>query len=754
MKTRTALAALAAAGVACAVAATFSPATVESGRIAGASLAAIDATTSIAVQSLSRARDLLARPTAAAEPGAEFFLQPYEQFKPIRTCREWADCQVAYWFDAVRIADVTGDGRDDIVAKPPDNEVWIIAQRADGSLATDDPEIFRFGDDVYRNPHLEEVHLGDLNEDGVLDIATTGAYYQGGVDPSVVNLLLSDGAGGFLLRQVTEGSGEPWDNLSLLDVDLDGHLDLVGHSTRYAYDGTGCNGTSVCTYRHTARGDGRGGLTFAPEERLALSPVRILDAADVDDDGYLDQPMLQLPQVVDALPLMHVQLHDRQSGFGPAIPITPEPQVLDVNAFADFNHDGRTDLLTGAYVLAQDRFPAYGAPAGFPIAAWHPQAMLVADLDRDGLTDLLTPQFIPGVTAVYLQPYLQRNGVLTIQPQGPWIPVNTTMHPDQLAAGDLNGDGCTDVVMAHAQDGLSIYRGANCHQVAAVRHDFDGDRRADLHWRHNATGANQLWNTASNGQRRAINGVRTAWQVAGSGDFGGDGKADLLWRNTVSGANVLWHGADASASQTLNRVKNLAWQVEGIDDFDGDLRADILWRNRDTGANVIWRSGSVTLQVAMRRVADLAWEIAGTGDFDGDGRADIFWRHAANGRNAIWASGNASTPIGVAGVTKAAWKVAGIGDFGGDGRADVLWRNEGTGRNVVWNSARSDQSRTITAVANLDWKVAAVADYDADGRADVFWRNSASGRNVIWRRAQHDAQRVVGSAAPAWTTLP
>lgn len=760
MGSRVAVAALAAAGFACAVAAAIPQAEVNRERVAGASVTAIaNATAADGAQSLSGTERPMARgslpapPLAAADVAAEFFLQPYEQFNPINTNPDWPGSGAAYWFDAVRIADVTGDGRDDIVAKPPDNEVWIIAQRADGSLATDDPEIIRFGGYVYRNPHLEQLHLGDLNEDGVLDIATTGAYYGESVDPSVVNLLLSDGAGGFQLRQVTKDSGEAWDNLSLLDVDLDGHLDVVGHSTRYVYDGAGCNGTPVCTFRHTARGDGRGGLTFAPEERLALSPVRFLHVADVNDDGYLDQPVLELPQVPDEWPRMHVQLHDRQSGFAPPAAITPESRVLELNAFADFNHDGLTDLITGGFVFAQARFPAYRAPVGLPGAAWHPQAMLVADLDRDGQTDLLTPQFAPGVTAVYLQPYLQRNGVLTIQPRGPWIPANTTMHPDQFAAGDLDGDGCTDVVMAHAQDGLSIYRGANCHRVAAARHDFDGDRRADLHWRQDATGANQLWNKASNGQRRAIPGVRTVWQVAGSGDFGGDGKADLLWRNTVSGANVVWHGASASAGQNLHGVKNLAWQVAGVDDFDGDLRADILWRNRDTGANVIWRSGKATQQVAMRSVADLAWKIAGTGDFNGDGRADIFWRHAATGRNAIWAGGNAATPLAVVGVAKLAWQVVGVGDFGGDGLADVLWRDGATGRNVIWNSARADESTSITGVTDLNWKVAAVADYDADGRADILWRNSVSGRNVIWRRAQRSAQRIVAAASPVWTTM-
>lgn len=633
------------------------------------------------------------------------------------------------------------------MAKPSGNEVFIIAQRADGSLATDDPEIVHLGsDDVYTNPHLDELHLGDFNEDGVLDIATTGAYYGEDVDPSVVNHLLSDGAGGFLLRQVTTGRGEAWSNLSLLDVDLDGHLDLVGHAASG-------NGTAYSTYRHTAHGDGRGALAFEPAERLVPSTIQTLDAVDLNDDGYLDQPMLELPQVPDEWPRMHVQLHDGQSGFAPAMPIAPEPRVLEQNAFGDFNHDGRTDLLTGTYVLAQHRFPTYRAPAGLPSAAWHPQASLVADLDRDGLTDLLTPQFIPGVTAVYLQSYLQRDGALAIQSQGPWIPINDTSHPDQFAAGDLDGDGCTDVVMANAQDGLSIYRGANCRRVAAARHDFDGDRRADVHWLDGASGTNLIWNSASNGQRRAAPDVRAGWQPAGAGDFDGDGKADLLWRNIATGATALWHGGSAHVSQALYRVTNLAWHVAAVDDFDGDLRADILWRNRQTGANAIWRSGDAATQMSTRRVSDLAWEVAGTGDFDGDGRADIFWRHALTGRNAIWSGGDAAAAIAVTGVSNRAWKVAGVGDFGGDGRADLLWREASTGANVVWNSGQPVGSWSVAAVADLDWQVATVADFDADGRADILWRNAASGANVLWRRAQATARRTVAAAPPAWTTL-
>src|SRR5262245_5755034 len=78
---------------------------------------------------------------------------------------------------------------------------------------------------------------------------------------------------------------------------------------------------------------------------------------------------------------------------------------------------------------------------------------------------------------------------------------------------------------------------------AAVRSDFDGNGKADVLWRNEATGRNRIWLmdgaalVADQGIGREIDRY---WKVQAAVDFTGDGKADILWRHSLSGENRLW----------------------------------------------------------------------------------------------------------------------------------------------------------------------------------------------------------------------
>jgi plastocyanin len=147
-----------------------------------------------------------------------------------------------------------------------------------------------------------------------------------------------------------------------------------------------------------------------------------------------------------------------------------------------------------------------------------------------------------------------------------------------------------------------------------VRHDFNGDGRADILWRNSSTGSNAIWRSGSSGTPQAVTSVTNlAWTVAGSGDYNGDGRADILWRNTSTGGNIIWRSASSASQQAVSSLPT-AWRVVGSGDYNGDGRADILWRNSSTGSNAIWRSGSSGTPQAVTSVTNLAWTVAGSGD--------------------------------------------------------------------------------------------------------------------------------------------
>src|SRR6266850_2510482 len=187
-----------------------------------------------------------------------------------------------------------------------------------------------------------------------------------------------------------------------------------------------------------------------------------------------------------------------------------------------------------------------------------------------------------------------------------------------------------------------------CGMVFAVERDFDGDGRADIVWRNLSTGENYLYPMngtailAGEGYVRTVSDL--SWEIAGTGDFDGDGKADILWRNQATGENYIYFmdGKVVIAEGYIRTVSDLNWKVVGIGDFDGDGRSDILWRNSSTGENYIYPMQGLTIKPSegyLRTLTDQNWQVAAVGNFDGNiapATADILWRNLSTGENYLY----------------------------------------------------------------------------------------------------------------------
>jgi len=125
------------------------------------------------------------------------------------------------WPEAVAIGDVTGDGLADVVMTTTfyfdavnDYHVFVFPQQSSGALGA--PTSYPYEAMANRNG----IVLVDLDEDCVLDVVV--GHGTG------ISILLADGTGG--LKPAAVVAGPDTDTLAAIDVDLDGHKDLIGLS--------------------------------------------------------------------------------------------------------------------------------------------------------------------------------------------------------------------------------------------------------------------------------------------------------------------------------------------------------------------------------------------------------------------------------------------------------------------------------------------------------------------------------------------
>jgi hypothetical protein len=176
--------------------------------------------------------------------------------------------------------------------------------------------------------------------------------------------------------------------------------------------------------------------------------------------------------------------------------------------------------------------------------------------------------------------------------------------------------------------------------------DFNGNGRTDILWR-DTSGYLAIWFDGNNLDTAAPSygdfpaPVDLAWQINGVDDFDGDRHADILWRHT-DGQVAIWYmsgGRRIGDGYPGGRDPSGIFSIQGTGDFDGDGMSDILWR--DTSGNLaIWSHGDRYSDTypSYRNAGgpvDLSWSIKGIGDFNADGRSDLLWTHSS-GSVAIW----------------------------------------------------------------------------------------------------------------------
>lgn len=373
------------------------------------------------------------------------------------------------------LADMDGDGAVDIVISTnnflSNGFIEVLLNTGAGSFtpASSTPVAFS----------ANGMDVGDLNGDGLLDVVCANANDQ----DEITVLLRTDATRGAIefgdVRPLI-GVNDIAIDAKLGDLDGDGDIDIA----------IGCiGGQSV----NALINDGEANFERVDNYALTDPQANIIHAMDIDDDG--DEDLLTITDRNGPL-YVSISTNDGSGVFtpGPALEILPER--VSLNAAADFNGDGRTDVLLYEFQTGNMRIlfnngngtVTLGPPFTAPGQAFV-FGLTAFDVDGDGDTDIFTTGSASSS--------LDSNKVFLNDGTGAFTEVDQflfTSYAIDPFPCDFDGDGDLDLVTAdlfrdpvllrNNGDGTFSEAGTLANTSSSisgiVADDFDGDGAKDI----------------------------------------------------------------------------------------------------------------------------------------------------------------------------------------------------------------------------------------------------------------------------------
>ncbi|GJM20529.1 MAG: hypothetical protein DHS20C15_04440 [Planctomycetota bacterium] len=629
---------------------------------------------------------------------------------------------------AADVGDFDGDGRLDLVlartlggvpnfAFPPQGPTrfFVALGNGDGSFQT--PSALPLlgaplgPDNVARVDH---VFAADVDADGSLDVI---AYPDAG--PSQVATFLGQGDGSFAAPSLVTSPGGGFD-VVLADLDADGDLDLVSSPT-YSNFVVSCVALTVHRWDAGTFGPATSLPLCAPGEGVGTTGP--LAVADFDGDGHTD---ILCSGWDSSIPRNTLLAGDGFGGFAtPRSLDMPAPRSL---AVGDLDADGAPDLIAvggpPSLTVARNDGGAVFSNENDPLdlnTHFGGGEMLALDVDRDGDTDLLT------LAAIGMQ-----TGVLSLLNDGsgafpgPASELTITRNADaplfiEPAAGDLDGDGITDLALSLAGDAevrtllgggpdLFTLRGTlplegEAGPIALGDLDLDGDLDAAVGQGNPAgpgpTGVVLLENDGTGlfTRRATLRRPAYAWDVE-LADLDGDGTLELL---TLHGDGI---GLAVARGDTEFRFREPVVRTAGrharsllVVDLDGDTQLDALVTDAASQDALVFPGiggagfgAAQSLRVApSTALSPGTWPRLTLADMDADGLPDLVSRHGEGVSVRLRLPRGGFAPLRSASVNfrpidsinTAARGQAALADFDGDGDLDVAVSRHGLLRDAV-----------------------------------------------------------------------
>jgi uncharacterized protein (TIGR03437 family) len=482
-----------------------------------------------------------------------------------------------------------------------------------------------------------QILAGDFNGDGKGDLAvvvTSSESAQGSIA-----ILLGNGGGTFS-APVNYPAGSYPSPLAMGDFNKDGKLDLaVGGET-------GSTAASIAGSVSILLGKGDGTFSAGSSYSVGKAPQSMV-ATDFNGDGNVDLAVLD-PGVTSTGASLWVLLGNGDGTFR-----TPIGGLSGTGqgslAYADYNQDGKPDILVGDF-----DFSAIGALAGNGDGSFQAVQMSVAAAQPASVAALALGD---GTTAIFTGDALTGNlvyGLTDTAGNMPWPSMQTLgIQPGGVTLADLNGDGKPDIIwtdlggsavyiLLNSGNGIPLapvsYAVGSSPAATAVA-DVNGDGKPDLIVQ-DANGIEVLLGTGNGAfgkpQASGASGQLPASAIA-VGDFNGDGKRDVAALTPNGGVSILLgNGAGTFTAGTSVQIPggSMAASLVAVDfNLDGKLDLAVSYNPQNGGqagsVMVLLGDGEGGFQTSSTLTLPGTAGGLAAADLNNDGKPDLLARSYA-----------------------------------------------------------------------------------------------------------------------------
>ena len=598
---------------------------------------------------------------------------------------------------AMDVADFDHDGKLDLaIASSPHPAIFLGV--GDGS--------FRKGAALPIDLNSWSLVAGDFNHDGLLDVAAADSENGG-----VLALANSDGS----FHKTVAWRGGRFLDFAVGDFNGDEFPDFVCNSEAGLTVFLGqASGTPVESTTYV------GSCNFVPFSGQTVAGTIVV----VDWNGDNKADLFCAAGKSDPALL----LGDGAGHFSPSWQIDvsiPAPLIP-----GDFNADGRIDLVAGVDVLLAKEdgqvvtpnlqvLPGWPSPlqAG-PVWGEHP--VLSADFDGDGRLD------VADAYSVFLNRGDGTFSEVSYQP-------DLTVTPDDLLAGDINGDQIVDLVQIHLDGTTTVFLGSG-----------DGALGKPI--------------------SRLSLAANCYYPVVAAGDFNSDGKLDLIQEKNrfndygaPAGSDLEIYLGRGDGSFAKSASYPLGSNVFGADhrppvlgDFDGDHKLDTAltigavgdFRVQEERLRVFLGSGDGTLRELEQMQIGYHHGTLSAGDFNHDGRLDLTQTDTNRTTQILLGQGDGTfLRKQTLPSVRAPWIPPLVQDINGDGHPDLLFPTAFGANKVAlfWGTGDGTFSDGGSYLIP-DLVGATLGDFDGDGKADLYARTGrmdtqTRGAIMLWNRS-------------------